>query len=272
MLARRRGFTLIELLVVIAIIAILAAILFPVFARARMQARRTASLAQLKQIGLAYLMYMQDYDEKACIRGSNDGANNGVFNAPNVNTSWQYDWVSAIAFQNVTWNYKNLITGLNPYIKNYGVWYNLGDKWSALFWGAPYNVAPDGTVLEMGSQRAIAEGRGISYEVETTWCAMNPNASDAASDFWDCSIITGQDAPDGAAEQPSRRTVFVDLNASYFYRELRGARKAQFGETLSTYGPTGALGVFLDGHAKFITNAEFCNVIPENCWKSGNMN
>jgi prepilin-type N-terminal cleavage/methylation domain-containing protein/prepilin-type processing-associated H-X9-DG protein len=60
---RRRGFTLIELLVVIAVIAILAAILFPVFAQARDKARQTACLSNLKQIGYALQMYLQDYDE-----------------------------------------------------------------------------------------------------------------------------------------------------------------------------------------------------------------
>ncbi|GIV18336.1 MAG: hypothetical protein KatS3mg023_0087 [Armatimonadota bacterium] len=60
---RNRAFTLIELLVVIAIIAILAAILFPVFAQAREQARKTQCLSNAKQIGLASMMYAQDYDE-----------------------------------------------------------------------------------------------------------------------------------------------------------------------------------------------------------------
>src|SRR5205809_999569 len=57
------AFTLIELLVVIAIIAILAAILFPVFAQARAKARQASCLSNMKQVGLAWTMYAQDYDE-----------------------------------------------------------------------------------------------------------------------------------------------------------------------------------------------------------------
>lgn len=60
----RRGFTLIELLVVIAIIAILASILFPVFARAREKARQSSCLSNLKQIDMAFQSYAQDYDEQ----------------------------------------------------------------------------------------------------------------------------------------------------------------------------------------------------------------
>src|SRR5262245_25681950 len=60
---RRKGFTLIELLVVIAIIAILAAILFPVFAQARTKARQASDMSNMKQLGLAMIMYAQDYDE-----------------------------------------------------------------------------------------------------------------------------------------------------------------------------------------------------------------
>jgi prepilin-type N-terminal cleavage/methylation domain-containing protein len=59
----RRGFTLIELLVVIAIIAILAAILFPVFAQARESARKTQCASNARQVGMGTQMYLQDYEE-----------------------------------------------------------------------------------------------------------------------------------------------------------------------------------------------------------------
>src|SRR5204863_3128000 len=61
--ASPRAFTLIELLVVIAIIAILAAILFPVFAQAREKARAISCLSNMKQVALSFQMYLQDYDE-----------------------------------------------------------------------------------------------------------------------------------------------------------------------------------------------------------------
>jgi prepilin-type N-terminal cleavage/methylation domain-containing protein/prepilin-type processing-associated H-X9-DG protein len=94
----RRGFTLIELLVVIAIIAILAAILFPVFAQAREKARQAMCQSNLKQIGLAYLMYAQDYDEigapmwaKSCLNPDGSQKANcapGVFTGVTWGTYW----------------------------------------------------------------------------------------------------------------------------------------------------------------------------------------
>ncbi len=82
MLRRKSGFTLIELLVVIAIIAILAAILFPVFAKAREKARTASCQSNLKQIELAVLMYAQDYDDKLV------GAYRGPYSVNNTVDPW----------------------------------------------------------------------------------------------------------------------------------------------------------------------------------------
>ena len=75
---QRSGFTLIELLVVIAIIAILAAILFPVFAKAREKARQTSCLSNMKQFSLGTLQYVQDYDE--AYPGGGGMGTNGAWN------------------------------------------------------------------------------------------------------------------------------------------------------------------------------------------------
>ena len=90
-LLRRRGFTLIELLVVIAIIAILAAILFPVFAQAREQARKTACLSHAKQIGIALTMYRQDWDSRGPFGGWEAGPQ-GQFNTNGPTSKFFEDW------------------------------------------------------------------------------------------------------------------------------------------------------------------------------------
>src|SRR5208283_4798140 len=96
---RRNAFTLIELLVVIAIIAILAAILFPVFAAAREKARQATCASNMKQIGLALIQYASDFDEclAPAIVGSGKSTSDGVSN---------YNWMDAIY----------------PYVKSTGVY------------------------------------------------------------------------------------------------------------------------------------------------------
>ncbi len=120
----QRGFTLIELLVVIAIIAILAAILFPVFAQAREKARQTSCLSNLKQWGLACLMYVQDYDEKFPL--AMGSATGGPVNRPayNYNHAFPYNWRASQPES--SWRYKiaqqNWANTVQPYIKNSGIY------------------------------------------------------------------------------------------------------------------------------------------------------
>ena len=97
------GFTLIELLVVIAIIAILASILFPVFARARENARRASCMSNLKQIGLGIMMYVQDYDEKYPPAQ--------IISAETPPGGWQGSWAQS----NNVWIWQNVIY---PYTKS----------------------------------------------------------------------------------------------------------------------------------------------------------
>src|SRR5271165_4876090 len=99
----RKAFTLIELLVVIAIIAILAAILFPVFAQAKAAAKKIVALSDVKQLALASFMYSNDYDDHFCAEG-----------APNGSNGWGWQ---------MTWQMETL-----PYIKNYGIFLAPGDS------------------------------------------------------------------------------------------------------------------------------------------------
>src|SRR5712691_10556824 len=101
LLSKRRGFTLIELLVVIAIIAILAAILFPVFAQAREQARKASCLSNTKQIGLALAMYRQDWDTAGPFAGWEAGPQ-GQFDTNGPTSKFHEDWQFT----------------LQPYVKN----------------------------------------------------------------------------------------------------------------------------------------------------------
>lgn len=192
----RSGFTLIELLVVIAIIAILAAILFPVFAQAREKARQATDQSNNKQISLGYMMYIQDYDE--------------TFPPPVSHPDQQY-WYSVyfspwdIVVGRLTDFYKNryLTQGANvlfPYTKNYGIWQTPnGDVANDFAGQISYIAGKDRTrisytfngLLGHGSQAAIVQAanlpmlwNGLGKVAYDGYGINDPNFRQNAANTW----------------------------------------------------------------------------------------
>jgi len=171
----RRGFTLIELLVVIAIIAILAAILFPVFAQAREKARQASCLSNLKQIGLAFKMYVQDYDERWPLNDQLPCCTNGQINSDGVDFQWN-GWVSN-ALRSYT---KNQAIYICPDVQNN----NFFDPWSN--GGGPMN---DGR-----ESFSYAFNYASDYGVKESQFQNVSNAlimGDSGTDWWDCGYESG---------------------------------------------------------------------------------
>lgn len=139
----RSGFTLIELLVVIAIIAILAAILFPVFAQAREKARQATCLSNQKQLGLAFMMYIQDYDETFPMDQYDTSAPGGTpdDNSLRFWTDFVYPYIKNgdrnVGFGNqpITWGSSGVYVCPSYPVPNQGVTY-----------GGNYALMPDGLV------------------------------------------------------------------------------------------------------------------------------
>src|SRR5262249_3743674 len=147
----KRAFTLIELLVVIAIIAILAAILFPVFAQAKAAAKKTACISNLKQQGLAANMYATDYD----------------------------DGLPDVAMLDEQTESYIFAAKVNPYIKNRDLWkdpanpYSVGSvqraavDMSQVIWGGVWMKAPDDPCVGIGTS-IYPHGGGWSYQYPTS--------------------------------------------------------------------------------------------------------
>ncbi|MFQ6096706.1 MAG: DUF1559 domain-containing protein [Armatimonadota bacterium] len=163
MVRQLRGFTLIELLVVIAIIAILAAILFPVFARAREKARQASCQSNLKQIGLATQMYLTDYDDRFPYwHWRPSGKHSG------------YQWTHAL--QPYMKNWQILACPSDGDINNSWWWAGQGDI-AGNDIGRPDLPRPPGG-LSYGTSEVLMWGRNMSqvrYPAQTYW------ASDASA-------------------------------------------------------------------------------------------
>jgi prepilin-type N-terminal cleavage/methylation domain-containing protein/prepilin-type processing-associated H-X9-DG protein len=152
MTRHRNAFTLIELLVVIAIIAILAAILFPVFAQAREKARAISCLSNMKQIGMAEQMYVQDYDERTFFRANATAPTPWRSPAiiPDANLRAQASW----------WNL------LLPYIKNNQIFTCPSDAGPTLSKDFNLNLTLKRSYMALSTAESLALAQ-VDFPVET---------------------------------------------------------------------------------------------------------
>ena len=164
-MTQRKGFTLIELLVVIAIIAILAAILFPVFAKARDKARQATCVSNMKQIGNAMMMYLQDYDE--------------VFPCE-WHGAWGEDFYNTKTVTYLTSDsdpYGNYQPLIYPYVKNFNVFMCPNSAWSDKAYSFAHDYGMNcyigygfaSTAWSACPSSAIQKPAGVLLVADTPW-------------------------------------------------------------------------------------------------------
>ncbi|MBM3493334.1 MAG: prepilin-type N-terminal cleavage/methylation domain-containing protein [Armatimonadetes bacterium] len=262
----RKGFTLIELLVVIAIIAILAAILFPVFAQAREQARSTACLSNTKQIGLSVKMYAQDFDEQYP-NGTYPGPRNWEVNQDvNPYTGQLLDCFGIL--QN--WNpgdggpnytgcayggefYRHLMhVQLGPYQKNKNIWYCPSDSYRK----------PSASNMQRGMQ---------SYMWFPNWiyngcCGIDVRYPDGS--FKNINSMNPSESSDFISE----RMLFAERGVFGWDgpdSTLDNCTKPYPGRTLIFNHERGYNVTFFDGHAKLVPFGNKWKTIPASGWGIG---
>lgn len=174
---KNRGFTLIELLVVIAIIAILAAILFPVFAKARSKARQSSCTSNLKQLGIALGMYRSDYDEVNCQYRFCNSANPSAtgFYPPDIWWAPYDPSVAPDATPGANWN----VGLLSPYTKNTQIFKCPEEpKWQcgycmSYIYGSPMGL-PDSYCTDPALRTVVWDHRRTPGCADTTNYTANP--------------------------------------------------------------------------------------------------
>jgi prepilin-type N-terminal cleavage/methylation domain-containing protein/prepilin-type processing-associated H-X9-DG protein len=207
---RTRGFTLIELLVVIAIIAILAAILFPVFGRARENARRASCQSNLKQVGLAFLQYTQDYDERLPLIADGPPGNTTI-----GGTETLARWNPYQNFGATTVNFSMRQSSLQPYLKSAQIW-----------------VCPSDTNgARSGNSYA---GNGCAFD-STQTAGTRPGFSLAAFEETSKWVLLGEEAPFAEAATSSTDDAYFSLAAGNYF-STRHLETSNF--------------AFIDGHVK----------------------
>ncbi len=223
------GFTLIELLVVIAIIAILAAILFPVFARARDKANQTTCLSNLKQIGLAFQIYANDWN--GLLPPQYDGVGTvGYFN-------WSYGWNNFALTPQFKASIEHLVYALNPYINGYQIWFCPNDVWRDLG-TEPFGTSPRATAGE------------ISYSYAVQWNTWSGGSDPACTPIYEPVDIVRPNL--------SEQLLMVD-----------NGLPDSSGVDLTNYQfahSGGSNAIYLDGHAKFLPGAAYAYTHPPLIW------
>ncbi len=245
--SRKSGFTLIELLVVIAIIAILAAILFPVFGRARDNARRTSGISNVKQISLGVLQYLQDYDERFF----------DTVTERQANSTTKLGRAATLA-EAADFSYR---AKLQPYVKSIQLFKDpSAPEWPAAtsgqFFSTDYGFHLSEGVFENGFGQAdwYKSAVGLSFGV---------NASHSLASIGNSSkfIILGEAGRSDAS--PSRGGLYP-LNDASDPTKYYGFPGGPAGGTLTSQARPykrhfdGVIFGYLDGHAKWIR--------PEKTW------
>jgi prepilin-type N-terminal cleavage/methylation domain-containing protein/prepilin-type processing-associated H-X9-DG protein len=259
------GFTLIELLVVIAIIAILAAILFPVFAKARAQARKTVGISNLKELGLATMMYVQDYDERFPYY------NWGVMSCSEVGTggssisgdSPAFEYYSAAAWCN----------SLQPYVKNLGIFQDPSDKHQ---WQPGYCINFPQSNFKAGTQswkKSTFVSYGWSESASgTTLATYSSPASDILWSDYDGVLLDAWGRFGWTDDLYIRRAIWNDMdwNASFCNGgvDIRGVSDANSIKDWENCKQgirheTGVNTTFIDGHAKYVQARAMREVGPD---------
>jgi len=257
--ARTKGFTLIELLVVIAIIAILAAILFPVFAQAREKARAISCLSNDKQIGLAFMQYVQDNDED--YPSNNFGtANNAPVVAIGVGAAGQNNAANQ--------NGEGWSTAIYPYVKSNGLYKCADDSTSVntnangTYYPVSYfmnsNIAAGGNGVSDAQFNAVAstvvlgECTGVSSTL-AGGIANGPH-TDAVGDGFDAIYDNGGISGNDSNPQPKYATGQLGNGdpATPLQLALKNAPGTGPSVAQAEHSSSGANYLLADGHAKFL--------------------